>query len=67
MALAVGVINRRGPIVMKCVASYSQGRLVVFIIEKYVCLPFINNKMKHFSFKSGCVVRVENGKMCHQL
>ena len=23
--------------------------------------------MKHFNFKSGCVVRVENGKVNHQL
>jgi len=28
---------------------------------------FITNKMKRFSFKSGCVVHVENGEMHHQL
>ena len=30
-------------------------------------LSFITNKIEHFSFKSGCVVRVENGEMCLQL
>ena len=29
--------------------------------------PFITSKMEHISFKSGCFVRVENAKMCHQL
>ena len=28
---------------------------------------FISNKTKCFSFKSGCVVRVENGEMRRQL
>ena len=27
-------------------------------------LPFVTNKMERFSFKSGCVIRVENGEMC---
>ena len=28
---------------------------------------FITNKTEHFSFKSGCVLRVENDEMRHQL
>ena len=29
--------------------------------------PFISNKMEQFSFKSGCVVRVENDEIRCQL
>ena len=30
-------------------------------------LLHITNKIKHFSFKSGCVVHVANNKICRQL
>ena len=35
--------------------------------QKIFYLSFITNQMECFSFKSECVVRVENGKMCRQL
>jgi len=28
---------------------------------------FITDKTERFSFKSGCIVQVENGKISHQL
>ena len=50
MALAVDVIDRRGP-----------------SNEIHRHLQPKKTKMKRFSFKSECVMQVENGKMCHQL
>ena len=41
--------------------------LAVYKAAKAFYLSFIPNKTERFSFKSGCVVRVENDKMHHQL
>ena len=58
-------------LVAKCVASNSQRRdkavLAVYAAAKDVLPPSIANKTEHFSFKSGCVVQVENNEMCRQL
>ena len=54
----------------KCMASYSQGKAVIalYIAAKdALAAPFITNNTKRFSFKSGCVVRVEHGEMRCQL
>ena len=59
-------------LVTKCVACYSQRRLgkavlAVYIAAKDIYPPFITSKTERFSFKSGCVVRVEIGEMRRQL
>ena len=41
--------------------------LAVYKAAKAFNPPFITNKTKRFSFKSGCVVPVENGEMRRQL
>ena len=42
--------------------------LAVYIAAKDLLpAPFIASKTKRFSFKSGCVVRVENGEIHRQL
>ena len=59
-------------LVAKCVASYSQRRLrsvlaIYISLQVTLCPSFITNKMERFSFKSGCVVRLENDKTRRQL
>ena len=56
----------------KCVASYSQRRLRKACISRLYSSktfypPSITNKTERFSFKSGCVIRVENEEMRNQL
>ena len=71
MTLAVDVINRRGPSNEMCRQLQPKKTKVTLLSEyittKDIYLPFITNKTEHTSFKSGCVVRVENGKMRIQL
>ena len=57
MALAVDVIDRRGPRDEIC--HWLQPKKMFY-------LPFIASKTKSISFKSGCVVYVENGIMLCQ-
>ena len=60
-------------LVTTCIASYSQRRLrckailAIYITAKDVSPTFIINKLMCFSFKSGCVVCVENAEIRHQL
>ena len=66
MALTVDVIDRRGPSnemrhQLKPKKAKSEAVLTVYKAAKTFYPPFITNKMKCFSFKSGCVVGVENG------
>ena len=69
MNLAVNVIDRRGPSnEMHCQLQLKKAKvrlhvLAIYIAAKTFYLPFITNKTEHFSFKSGCVVQVENGEM----
>ena len=68
MALAVDI--DRCDLVTKCVASNSQKRPRQGCISRLYSskrLSSITNKMERFSFKSGCVVQVENDEMHHQL
>ena len=68
MALAIDVIDRHDPSnEMHRQLQLKQAVLAVYITEKTFYLPFMTNKMKHFSFKSGYIVRVENGKIRCQL
>ena len=72
MALAVDVINRRGPsneIHHKLQLKKNKVTLYDPFIpqQKAFYQPFMTNKTEHFSFKSGCVVLVENGETRRQL
>ena len=48
-------------------AKVIKALLVIYIAAYDISPAFIANKTKCFSFKSGCVVRVENSKMHFQL
>ena len=65
MALAINVINRRGPsskVRRQLQLTKTKIKLnYQFILQqKAYYLPFITNKMEYFSFNSGCVVRMAN-------
>ena len=67
MALAINVIDRHGPSnKMRCQLQPKKTKLrlyYLFIKQQKTFYPsFIANKMEHFSFKSGCVVRAEMTK-----
>ena len=71
MALSVDVIDRRGTsnkMRRQLKPKKAKVRLHKAFIkqQKTFRLPFITNKTKCFSFKSGCVVCVENGKLHRQ-
>ena len=63
MALAIDVIDRRGPSnTIRCQLQPKNPK-----IRRFSRPSFNTSKTKHFNFKSGCVVRIENGKMRRQL
>ena len=71
MTLAIDVIDRRGPrnemrrqLQPKILR---QGCISCLYNSKTFYPPFITKKTEHFSFISGCVMRVENGGMHRQL
>ena len=72
IAIAIDIIDRRGPSNKMCrqlqakktkVRSY----LPFIKLQKTFYPSFITNKTERFSFKSGCVVWLENDEMHHQL
>ena len=67
MALAVDVIDRRGPSnKMQCHLQPKKTKVTYHPFtqqQKTLYPPLITDKTKRFSFRSGCVIRVENGKM----
>ena len=73
MALHINVIDGHGPRDKMCCQLQPKqtkainAALSVYIIAKGVLPPFITNKIEHLSFKSGCVILVENGETPHQL
>ena len=72
MVLVVDGIDRRGPsneMRRQLQPKNIKVRLYWPLIQqqKMFYPPFITNKTKCFSFKSGCIVHVENGEMRRQL
>ena len=72
MAFAVDVTDRRGP--SSEIRRQLQPKKVKVTLyypfiqqQKTFYPPFITNKTKRYSFKNGCVLRVENCKMRCQL
>ena len=62
MALAVDAMDRHGPDnEMRHQLQLKKTSVAVFYPS------FLANKTERFSFKSGCVIRVENGEIRHQL
>ena len=73
MALAINVINGHGSSnKMHCQLHPKKTKVkqydsLMYQLKEFYPPPFITSKILCFSFKSGCVLRVENGKMHCQL
>ena len=72
MALAINVMDRRGfNNEMRSQLQLKKNEVMLYYLfilqQKAFYLPFMPNKTERFSFKSGCVVLVENGEKRHQL